>query len=94
MVIEKFWKQLSNKWCIKYVCTNCNHTELDNLGFIKPNISLDKQIECPNCHSMGEDDYNHILQCRIEQLTEQRTSISVEIDKLVAELETKEVITK
>jgi DNA-directed RNA polymerase subunit RPC12/RpoP len=87
MIVDRVWRQLSNKWCIKYLCTNCGHDELDNVGYIEPSISVDKQIVCPKCKSMGKDDYKHKLERKIEQLTEQRTNISVEIDMLISESE-------
>ena len=87
MVIEKVYQQLSSKWCIKWVCSNCGHDAVDNVGFFKPTVSMDKEKKCPKCRSFGKDDYEKRVKARIEQLTEQRSMIDIEIDKLIRDLE-------
>ena len=90
MVIGRFFQQHGGKWVIKWVCNNCDHVELENKEYVKPKISMDRQKKCPKCKSFGKDDYIKAARARIEQLTEQRSMIDVEIDRLVRQIEEKE----
>ena len=91
MVIEKIYRQHSAKWVIKWNCSNCGYDYLDSVGFYKPTVSMDKQMECPKCKSFGKDDYKRALMARIDQLTEQRSVIDIEIDKITKEVEQIEI---
>ena len=87
MIIDSIFQQHSSKWVIKWTCSNCNYEHLDNVGFFKPTPSMDKQIKCPKCKSFGKDDYQRAIKARIEQLTEKKSLIDVEINKLIREIE-------
>lgn len=90
MVCEKVYKQnFSNKWVVKWVC-ECGYVDLDSKGYIKPSgieTYVGRIKECPKCKSFGKQDKINSIKRNIEHLTEERSRMSVEIEKMIRELE-------
>lgn len=96
ILTEVYQQSIGNKWVKKWHCSNCDWTDLDSVGYIKPKgieHMIGDEKMCPKCKSMGKDDYITKIRLKIDTLTEQRSNIDIEIEKLTSELveaETKE----
>ena len=90
VLTEVYQQRVSSKWVKKWSCSNCNCTDLDSVGFIQPEgieHMIGREKVCPQCHSMGKDDYKNSIEMRIEVLTESKNKTEIEIDKLIRELD-------
>ena len=94
LLVDVYKQSIGDKWVKKYECNACGNVHLDSVGYIKPK-GMEHQIgvvniKCPKCKSMGHDDYVEKVRIRIEALTQQKSNIEIEIEKLTRELEEKQ----
>lgn len=71
-----------------YSCDGCKHTEYYNVTY---NFKFDYGPKrCPKCGSISSEEYLESIKQKINSLTEEKSRIEIQIEKLITELETKE----
>jgi ribosomal protein L32 len=69
-----------------YKCDHCGDTPWIDITY-NGAFDFDKQRKCPTCGVLDVNDHLNTLKSRINQLTEERDTITIEIERLCEEVE-------
>lgn len=73
------------KHWVEFVC-DCGHEEHVDITGRESTFRFDQIRKCPKCKSFGRHDKEIALKEQIKKLTETKTTIDVEIERLTEEL--------
>lgn len=72
-----------------YKCDVCQHEESYDVTN-NPTFDYNSVKRCPNCKSLSNEEYVDSLRKKIDNLINEKNRISIQIEKLISELELKE----
>jgi predicted nucleic-acid-binding Zn-ribbon protein len=71
-----------------YKCDVCQHEESYDVTN-NPTFDYTSAKRCPNCKSLSNEEYIESLRKKIDNLTNEKNRITIQIEKLTSELESK-----
>ncbi|MFW6272694.1 MAG: hypothetical protein ACOC2U_02805 [bacterium] len=78
----------------EFHCSLCEENTDFDITTTKHTFQFDRERKCPHCGQINSEDKFKNLQAQLDKLTEQKSKIEIEIDRIERELNENKIVSK